>query len=118
MIKIFSKSDPEPTDIILAYTETEALDRFEAVDKLAVIDRLIRMGKNYALDWGITVLVLTAFIISICWLINYALGFATDTDDIIFLCVLIPLLSGLNVIMGIRWALDSYRDALQVALNE
>ena len=118
MIKITGKYDPEPADIILSYTGAGAVDYFEGMDRLAVLDRLEAVGKHYALNWAVSLLVLCAVVTLACVLINWIMDYPLGIESGAVLLLGIPFLSGTNVILGIRWVLGAYRDALQVRLNE
>lgn len=118
MIKITGKYDPEPADIILSYTGAGTVDYFEGMDRLAVLDRLEAVGKHYALNWAVSLLVLGAVVTLACVLINWIMGYPLGIESGAVLLLAIPFLAGTNVILGIHWVLGAYRDALQVRLNE
>lgn len=118
MIKLTSKYDPEPLDIILSSNDADRLDYFEGMDRLAVIERLSNAGKHYAMDWAINILIICAVVSVVCFIVDWLLGYPVDIERAVFCCVAFPVLAGLNTTLGIMWVLRAHREAVQVALNE
>ena len=117
-INIIGRADPNPTDLILAYGGLDGVDSFEASDRLAVVDRLENVGRNFSINWGLGLFILTVFISAVGWVINFIMGYETDLDDVLFCCFLIPFMGGINAYLGIKWIIGAYREAVQVVANE
>lgn len=117
-INFIGRDDPDPTDLILAYGGLDGVDSFEASDRLAVVDRLEKIGRNFSINWGAQLLILTVLISAVGWVINFITGYDTDLDDVLFCCVVIPFIGGMNAWLGIRWVTRAYREAVQVVANE
>lgn len=117
-INFIGRDDPDPTDLILAYGGLDGVDSFEASDRLAVVDRLEKIGRNFSIDWGAQLLILTVLMSAVSWVINFITGYDTDLDSVLFLCVLMPFMGGVNAWLGIRWVTRAYREAVQVVANE